>query len=116
MKYLTKIYWSEADEAFIAEVPALRGCVSHGATREEAAANIEEAMTSWLGSAQKHGDPIPAPDLATEEITRLSPLLNVSKLARLTGLNKHTLASKLRRHSPFTVQEAKKILAVVRMF
>ncbi|MDR1191575.1 MAG: type II toxin-antitoxin system HicB family antitoxin [Verrucomicrobiales bacterium] len=116
MKYLTKIYWSDDDGAFIAEAPALRGCVSHGATREEAAANIEEAMTSWLGSARKHGDPIPEPDLAAEEIMRLSALLNVSKLARLAGLNQHTLASKLRRHSPFTAQEARKILAVVRMF
>ncbi|MDR1303672.1 MAG: type II toxin-antitoxin system HicB family antitoxin [Verrucomicrobiales bacterium] len=110
MKYLTKIWWSDEDEAFVAEVPALAGCSSHGDTREEAARNIEEAMEAWLGSAKKHGDPIPAPDLATEEISRLSPLLNVSKLARLAGLNKHTLANKLRRHSPSTPQD----LTVVR--
>ncbi len=39
---------------------------------------------------------IPEPDLASEGIARLSPLLNVSKLARLSDLNKNTLAGALR--------------------
>lgn len=109
MKYLTKIYWSEEDAAYVAEVPALRGCVSHGATYAEAAAHIEEAMGLWLESAGRHHDPIPTPDLAMEEIGRLSALLNVSKLARLAEINKHTLAAKLRRRTPFTPQEAERI-------
>ena len=109
MKYLTKIYWSEDDEAYIAEVPALRGCVAHGDSYHEAASAIEEAMALWLESAARHADPIPEPDLAVEEIRRLSPLLNISKLAKLAGLNKSTLASKLRRGSRFTSEEAGKI-------
>lgn len=40
----------ERDEAgfFVAEVPALPGCVSQGRTREEALANIREAVAGWL--------------------------------------------------------------------
>jgi predicted RNase H-like HicB family nuclease len=116
VKHLIKIYWSEEDEAYVAEVPALKGCVSHGNSYAQAAKNIQEAMELWLESAGRHDDSIPEPDLAAEEIGRLSPVLNMSKLARLSGVNKHTLASKLRRHSRFTPKEAEKILAVVKSF
>lgn len=106
MKYLTKIYWSDDDEAYVAEVPALPGCAAHGDSYEEAARNVHEAMNAWLECARHHGDPIPEPDLVAEEIARFSGILNISKLARLAGMNKHTLASKLRRHSRFTNEEA----------
>lgn len=40
----------EQDEAgyYVAEVPALPGCLSQGKTREEARANITEAIEGWL--------------------------------------------------------------------
>ncbi len=40
----------EQDEAgyFVAEVPALPGCLSQGKTQEEAIANIKEAIEGWL--------------------------------------------------------------------
>lgn len=40
----------EKDEAgyFVAEVPALPGCLSQGKTYEEAIANIKEAIEGWL--------------------------------------------------------------------
>ena len=40
----------EQDEAgyYVAEVPALPGCLSQGKTREEAVANITEAIEGWL--------------------------------------------------------------------
>ena len=113
MKYLTKIYWSAEDDAYVAEVPALPGCVSHGSSYESAARNIHEAMDLWLASAKRHHDPIPEHDRTTEEIARFGPLLNISKLAMLSGLNKHTLASKLRRKSRFTHEESTKIQAAL---
>jgi predicted RNase H-like HicB family nuclease len=33
---------------FVAEVPAFPGCLSQGRTREEAIANIKEAIEGWL--------------------------------------------------------------------
>lgn len=60
-KYEIIIYWSDADEAFVAEVPELSGCIAHGVTSEAALENIQEAMTLWLDVAKTHGDPIPAP-------------------------------------------------------
>ncbi len=40
----------EQDEAgyYAAEVPALPGCLSQGKTREEAIANVKEAVEGWL--------------------------------------------------------------------
>jgi len=36
------------DEWFVAECPALPGCVSQGKDEEEALANIREAIVAWL--------------------------------------------------------------------
>lgn len=109
-RYLVRIYWSDENEAYVAEVPALRGCVATGDTFAKAAKEIDVAMRLWLTCAEQHGDAIPEPDLAREEISRVEPFLNVSKLALRAGLNKHTLASKLRRKSPFTGLETTAIL------
>jgi predicted RNase H-like HicB family nuclease len=60
-KYETIIYWSENDQAFIADVPELPGCMAHGASPDEALANAQEAMQLWLDTAHEFGDPIPEP-------------------------------------------------------
>lgn len=44
-----------------AYVPDLPGCTSAGDTREEAQANIREAMALWLEEALKDGEEVPAP-------------------------------------------------------
>ena len=36
MKYEIILYWSEADDAFIAEIPELSGCMADGKTMTEA--------------------------------------------------------------------------------
>lgn len=40
----------ESDECFAVSCPALRGCHSQGATREEAIENIREAIREWLAA------------------------------------------------------------------
>ena len=60
-KYEVIIYWSEEDQAFIAEVPELPGCAAHGATQETALANAQEAIRLWRDTAREYGDPIPEP-------------------------------------------------------
>lgn len=41
IKYEVIIYWSEEDQAFIAEVPELSGCMADGTTAQEALSNAE---------------------------------------------------------------------------
>ena len=60
-KYEVIIYWSNEDEAFIAEVPQLPGCAAHGPTQETALASAQQAIALWLDTAKDFGNPIPEP-------------------------------------------------------
>ena len=60
-KYEVIIYWSKDDQAFIAEVPELRGCAADGATYQEALANVETIIQEWIETAKDLGRPIPEP-------------------------------------------------------
>jgi predicted RNase H-like HicB family nuclease len=60
-RYETIIYWSEEDQAFIAEVPELPGCMAHGDSQEFALANVKEAIQLWIDTAREFNDPIPEP-------------------------------------------------------
>jgi predicted RNase H-like HicB family nuclease len=46
----------DEDGVFVAECPALAGCVSQGKTRDEALANIRDAIQGYLFSLEKHGE------------------------------------------------------------
>ena len=61
MKYEVIIYWSDEDEAFIAEVPELPGCIADGATKAEALANVEQVAEEWIETAKTLGRQIPKP-------------------------------------------------------
>jgi len=65
MKYRVLIEQDE-DGIFVAEVPSLPGCVTQGATRDEAVANAREAIALYVENLEAHGDPVPPP--ITEEI------------------------------------------------
>lgn len=58
MKYRVLIEEDE-DGVFVAEVPALPGCVSQGDTRAEALQNAREAIEGYLESLKAHDEPIP---------------------------------------------------------
>jgi len=60
-RYEIIIYWSDEDEAFVAEVPELPGCAAHGSTQEEALRNANEAIELWIETAKEFGDPVPEP-------------------------------------------------------
>jgi predicted RNase H-like HicB family nuclease len=60
-RYEIIIFWSEEDEAFVADVPELPGCMAHGSSYEEALANAQEAIELWLNTAREFGDQIPVP-------------------------------------------------------
>ncbi|MCL5005829.1 MAG: type II toxin-antitoxin system HicB family antitoxin [Acidobacteria bacterium] len=60
-RYEVIIYWSEEDQAFIAEVPELPGCAADGKTYHEALANVEVVIEEWIETAKELGRPIPQP-------------------------------------------------------
>lgn len=55
------IYWSNEDQAFLAEAPELPGCMAHGNSYEEALRNVRDAMAFWIDVAREQGESIPVP-------------------------------------------------------
>ena len=60
-KHEVIFYWSNEDQAFIAEAPGLPGCMAHGDDQEAALRNIKDAMQFWIERAGELGRPIPQP-------------------------------------------------------
>jgi predicted RNase H-like HicB family nuclease len=60
-RYEIIIYWSDADHAFIAEVPELPGCAADGATYREALEQAEVIIREWIETARELGREIPQP-------------------------------------------------------
>ena len=60
-RYEIVIYWSEEDNAYIAEVPELSGCAADGMTYAEALANVDVIIQEWIETAKELGRAIPEP-------------------------------------------------------
>ena len=60
-KYEIILYWSNEDQAFIAEVPELPGCMAHGDDQETALRNVKNAIQFWIKRAQELGRAVPQP-------------------------------------------------------
>jgi len=75
--YTFTVFFEQDEDGFIvASVPALPGCFTEGKTHEEATANIKEAITGYLESLRKDGEPIPE-ESAEEVIGRVQVRLPV---------------------------------------
>ena len=60
-KYEIIVYWSDSDNAYIAEVPELAGCMADGQSYSEAVQNADAIIFEWLETAHLLGRDIPAP-------------------------------------------------------
>jgi len=94
--YQVIIYWSEEDQAFIAEAPELPGCMADGSTRSKALANAEVIIREWLETAHELGRPAPKPQ---------GRLLSVAEAAQRVSLS----VAMIRRYSATGVLPAKKV-------
>jgi predicted RNase H-like HicB family nuclease len=63
-KHQITVYWSDEDQAFVAEVPELPGCMAHGDNEKSALVNANEAIQLWIDTAQEFRD----------QIARLNPV------------------------------------------
>ena len=61
VKYEIIIYWSEEDEAYLAEVPELPGCTADGESYGAALSNAEAVIEEWIETARELGRAIPEP-------------------------------------------------------
>ena len=59
--YHINIFYSDEDQAYVADIPDLEGCSALGDTPDEALAQLEVARQAWLATARESGRPIPPP-------------------------------------------------------
>lgn len=60
-RYEIVLYWSDEDQAYIAEVPELAGCAADGPTYQEAISNVEVIIDEWIETALEKGWSVPEP-------------------------------------------------------
>ena len=60
-KYEIIIFWSTEDDAFVAEVPELPGCMADGSSYQEALSNAEKIIREWIDTAEELGRSVPQP-------------------------------------------------------
>ena len=60
-RYEIIIYWSDPDQAFVAEVPELAGCAADGSTYQEALIQAEVVMEQWIETVRELGRDITKP-------------------------------------------------------
>ena len=66
-RYSLNIRWSEPDQLYIAEVPELPGCQTHGATYKEVAVRAQEAIATWIHGHRAAGYPVPPPRVCGDQ-------------------------------------------------
>jgi predicted RNase H-like HicB family nuclease len=62
------ILYPGEDGYMVAEVPSLPGCVSQGKTRDEALANIREAIALHEEVLRERGEPLPDDQVEMVEV------------------------------------------------
>lgn len=108
-RYRMEIEWSPEDEVFVVSFPDAPGVMTHGATWEEAAAQGEDAILTWLTARKDAGRPFPppsitarcktalpgVPDYAAGDIRRVRSNLEVSQdvFARALNVSRATVSS-----------------------
>ncbi|KYC43237.1 hypothetical protein WA1_14175 [Scytonema hofmannii PCC 7110] len=53
------IMYRDEDGYWVVECPSLRGCISQGKTKDEALANIKEAIAGYIAALEEDGLPVP---------------------------------------------------------
>ena len=59
---------TDGARCWVAEHPALRGCVAHADTIEDAKLRLDQAREAYLQHLVKCGEPVPAPDAPGVEL------------------------------------------------
>lgn len=62
------VSWSDEDQTYIADIPALQGCTADGKTSEDALRQVLVVKDLWLDVAREGGRPLPAPGRRLVEV------------------------------------------------
>lgn len=71
MNYSIVIY-PDDDRGYVAEIPALKGCLAQGEILAETLEELQTVAALWIETAEKHGRKLPNADLAIAKAKLLS--------------------------------------------
>jgi predicted RNase H-like HicB family nuclease len=118
-EYDIHVHWDSRAEYFVAEIPGIFTCAADGATQAEALAKLEGTFAILREAYLEDGLTFPGPRRDTRitvgDLSALSDVLKISRLAELSGIPGQTLATKLRRLTEFTPTEADRITQALDM-
>lgn len=60
-RYTYRVWWSDPDDSFMADVAELQGVLAFGGTAEDALRNATDVAGIWLDNAVANGEPLPVP-------------------------------------------------------
>ena len=60
-RYEIIIFWSHEDNAYVAEVPELPGCMADGGSYQEALANAQQIIQEWIATTVELERAVPQP-------------------------------------------------------
>jgi len=69
-----EVEWSPEDEVFVVSFPDAPGVMTHGATREEAVAQGEDAIITWLTAHRDAGLAVPPPSVTARTTPAAPPI------------------------------------------
>jgi antitoxin HicB len=70
LKYPIIIYPAE-EGGYVAEVPALKGCLAQGETQAECLEELNTVQSLWIESARRNRQRIPTPSEALAQLRKL---------------------------------------------
>lgn len=119
IKYKTVIEWSEEDGCYVVSIPALKGCIAHGESYEEAAHEVSLVTEMWIKTAKAMKMEFPPHEaevgiVTVSRIVTLLKMLKLSSIATDASINKQTLATKVRRRSELNIKESKALTRTLR--
>jgi predicted RNase H-like HicB family nuclease len=112
--YDLHVYWDSRAEYYVAEIPEIYSCAADGPTHCEAVANLEEtfAVLKEAYAEEKLDFPRPNPQLpiSVRELSEMSDVVKISRLAEIAGIPGQTLATKLKRGTEFDAGQSRKLV------
>lgn len=66
------VIYPAAEGGYVAEVPALRGCLAQGDDLEQTLEELSRVAELWIETARNHGDTLPNPET---EVTKVKERL-----------------------------------------
>lgn len=109
LRYTISVGYSEEDECYVARSASWPLIAADGETPKEALESMIDALNGAIEVSREYGKRIPESDPILEALSQYREILNISKVAKLSHLNRNTLASKLRRGTRFSEEESLKI-------